>query len=212
MSTGSPSTPAGAVPQRQLPRHYRLAAFGAAVLLLAGGFVGALRMPGVVGMVGYGVSAVVAFAVGVALYLATRRNRGYQSTQTTALAAGLYVLIGLVDVAMIVVAALAEAPAGLVELRFGVLIPTVLLGLVIGAIGIFGVARGQRSTEHLPPPTQREAAARLAEINELAEAEHAMAEGEATPAQEAKVIEDSAQRAREHHRLSWARARRDEHR
>ena len=210
MSTGSPNQPAGAVPQRELPRHYRLAAFGAAVLLLAGGFVGALRTPGVLGMIGYGVSAVVAFAAGVALYLATRRNRGYQSTQTTSLAAGLYVLLGLVDVAMIVVAALAAAPAHLVDLRFGVLIPTVLLGLVIGAIGIFGVARGQRSTEHLPPPSQQEAAARLREINELAEAEHAMAEGEATPAQEAKVIQDAAQRADEHRKVSWARVRRDE--
>lgn len=210
MSTASPGEPEGLVPQRQLPASYRLAAGVAAVLLLAGGFIGALKSPGVVGLIGYGVSAVAAGAVGWALYLATRRNRGYQSTQTTSLAAGLFILVALVDVLMIVSAVVFGQPSGAGDLRFGVLLVTVLLALVIGAIGIFGVARGQRSREHLAPLTQEEVRARIAEINELAEAEHAMAEGGATWEQEAKVIEDSAQRAQERRRLSWARARHHE--
>jgi hypothetical protein len=179
---------------------------GAAILLLAGGFVGALRTPGVIGLVGYGLDAVIGLAVGLALFLATRRNRGYQSTQTTALTAGLFILLALVDVTVLVTAAIWSAPARLVDLRFGVLIPTVALSLIIGGIGIFGVARGQRSTEHLSPPSQDEASARIAEIDELAKAEAAMAEGEATPEQEAKVIEDAGRRAEEHRRSSWERA------
>jgi hypothetical protein len=204
MSTSSPNEPAGTVPQRQLPGGYRLAAMGAAVLLLAGGFVGALKAPAVVGLIGYGVSAVVAGSVGVVLYLATRRNRGYQSTQTTSLTAGLFVLIALVDIVVLVTTVVLAGP---VDLRFGVLVPTVLLALIIGGIGIFGVARGQRSREHIPPPSQEQARARIAEIDDLARAEHAMAEGEATPEQEAKVIEDAGLRAEEHRRTSWARAR-----
>lgn len=119
-------------------------------------------------------------------------------------------MLGLVDIAMIVVSAIAADPSRLIDLRFGVLVPAVLLALVIGAIGIFGVARGQGSREHIPPPSQDEAIARIAEINDLAEAEHAMAEGEATPEQEAKVIEDSVRRGSERRRVSWARVRRDQ--
>jgi hypothetical protein len=140
------SEPAGTMPQHQLPRAYRRAAAGAAVLLLAGGFVGALNTPGVTSLVGYGVSAVVAGAVGFALYLATRRNRGYQSTQTTALASGVFVLLALVNMLMIVAAVVFGPPARIVEFRFGILLVTVLLALIIGGIGIFGVARGQRCT------------------------------------------------------------------
>ena len=210
MSTPTPSEPAGTVAQHQLPRDYRLAAAGAAIVLLAGGFVGALKTPGVIGLVGYGVSAVAAGAVGFALYLATRRNRGYQSTQTTALAAGLFVLLALVDVLMIVASVVLGQPGRIVEFRFGILLVTVLLALIIGGIGIFGVARGQRSRAHIPPATPEQARARIAEISELAEAEHAMAEGEATREQEAKVIEDATRRSHEHRRISWARARDDE--
>lgn len=206
----SPSEPAGTVPQRQLPNSYRLAAVAGAILLLAGGFVGALRTPGVLGLIGYGVSAVVAASVGRALHLATRRNRGYQSTQTTSLAAGLFVLVAVVDVVMIVVAVAIGGPATDIDLRLGVLLVTALLALVIGAMGIFGVARGQRSREHIPPATPEQASARIAEIEQLADAEQAMAEGEATPTQQARVVEDAAHRAEEHRRSSWARARRDQ--
>lgn len=212
MSTSTPSEPAGTVPQHPMPGTYRLAAAGAAVLLLAGGFVGTLKTPGVIGLVGYGVSALAAGAVGFALYLATRRNRGYQSTQTTALASGLFVLLALVDVLMIVAAVVFGLPARIVDLRFGILLVTVLLALIIGGIGIFGVARGQRSREHLPPVTPEQARARIAEIAELADAEHAMAEGKATRDQETSVIADATQRSREHRRRSWDRARRGDRR
>jgi hypothetical protein len=210
MSTSTPSEPAGTVAQHQLPRHYRLAATCAAVLLLAGGFVGALKTPGVIGLVGYGVSAVVAGATGYALFLATRRNRGYQSTQTTALTSGLFFLLALVDVLMIVTAVVLRTPGRIVEFRFGILLVTVLLALIIAGIGIFGVAWGQRSRAHIPPATPEQAQARIAQIAELADAEHAMAEGEATREQEAKVIQDAARREREHRRLSWSRARDDQ--
>jgi hypothetical protein len=206
----SPSEPARTVPQQQLPNSYRFAAVVGAILLLAGGFVGALGTPGVLGLVGYGVSAVVAAAIGRALHLASRRNRGYQSTHTTSLAAGLFVLVAVVDVVMIVVAVGMGRPATNVDLRLGVLLVTVLLALVIGAMGIFGVARGQRSREHLPPVTPEQARTRIAEIEHLADAEHAMAEGEATPAQQASVIQDATHRAEEHRHSSWARARRDQ--
>lgn len=205
----SPSEPAGTVPQRQLPSRYRLAAVAGAILLLAGGFVGALRTPGVLGLVGYGVSAVVAASISRALHLATRRNRGYQSTQTTSLAAGLFTLVAVVDVVMIVVAVAMGGPATDIDLRLGVLLVTALLALVIGAMGIFGVARGQRSREHIPPATPEQASARIAEIEQLADAEQAMAEGEATPTQQARVVEDATHRAEEHRHSSWARARRD---
>jgi peptidoglycan biosynthesis protein MviN/MurJ (putative lipid II flippase) len=138
-------------PQRQLPTGRRLAAGLAAILLLAGGFVGALKAPGGFGLIGYGVSAVAAGTVGFALYLATRRNRGQPSTQTTALAAGLFVLLALVDIIMIVSALMLRAPAGMQQIRFGVLLVTVLLALIIGGIGIFGVAR--------PPRTRADATA-----------------------------------------------------
>ncbi len=211
MSTSTPSEPAGTVRQRQLPGSYRLGAFCAAILLLAGGFVGALKTPGVVGLVGYAVSALASASVGLALYLATRRNRGYQSTQTTSLASGLFVLLAIVDILMIVAAVVWGHQARNVDLRFGILIVSVILALMIGGIGIFGVAFGQRSREHLPPPSPQEARARINEIAELAEAEHAMAEGEASREQEAKVIDDARQRADEHRNYSWARVHREEH-
>lgn len=208
MTTGSagsagsadPSASSDERPQRELPDGYRLAAVGAAILLLAGGFAGALRAPGVLGVLGYGVGAVAAGWVGVALYLATRCNRGYQSTQTTALSAGLFVLLALADIAML------GAPATVLDVRFGVLLVTVMLALLIGAIGIFGVAKGQPSREHLRRPSQEQALARIAEIYELSEAEHAMAEGVATAEQEAMLIADALARTGEHHRISWARA------
>ncbi|HEX3841752.1 MAG TPA: hypothetical protein VHU85_13225 [Acidimicrobiales bacterium] len=128
------------VPQRQLPSSYRIGAFVAAILLLAGGFVGALQAPGGIGLTGYGVSAAAAGAVGIALYLATRRNRGYQSTQTTSLAAGLFELLALVDIIMIVSGLMFRAPADLQQIRLGVLLVTALLALIIGGIGIFGAA------------------------------------------------------------------------
>jgi hypothetical protein len=206
----SPSEPAGTVPQRQLPTIYRFSAIAAAILLLAGGFVGALRAPGIVGLVGYGVSAVVAAAVGWSLNMATRRNRGYQSTHTTSLVAGLFVLVAIVNVLIIVVAFAMDQQARNVDLRFGVLLVTVLLALVIGAMGIFGVARGQRSREHIPPATPEQARARIARVDRLATAEHAMAEGEATPAQQADVIEDAARRADQHRQNSWARVRHEQ--
>ena len=193
----SPSEPAGTVPQRELPASHRLSAVAAAILLLAGGFVGALRAPGIVGLVGYGVGAVVAAAVGRALHVATRRNRGYQSTHTTSLIAGLFALVAIVDVLIIVVAVLMGQQARNVDLRFGVLLVTVLLALLIGAIGIFGVAGGRRSREHLPPATPEQARARIAER-------------EATPAHEADVIEDATRRAEQHRRNSWARARHEQ--
>lgn len=156
-------------PQRQLPTGHRLGAGLAAILLLAGGFVGALKAPGAFGLFGYGVNAVAAGAVGIALCLATRRNRGYPSTQTTSLAAGLFVLLALIDILMIVSALMLRAPAGMQQIRFGVLLVTVLLALIIGGIGIFGVARGQRSREHVRRPTPEQARARIAEIDERAE-------------------------------------------
>ncbi|HEY4460540.1 MAG TPA: hypothetical protein VGN81_39945 [Pseudonocardiaceae bacterium] len=132
---------AGSVAQRQLPHSHRFAAVAGAILLLAGGFVGALRTPGVLGLVGYGVSAVVAASIGRALHVAARRSRGYPSSHTNSLAAGLFVLVAVVDVVMIVVAVAMGGPATNVDLRFAVLLVTVLLALVIGAMGIFGVAR-----------------------------------------------------------------------
>lgn len=201
MTTVSPDEPADNRPQRELPAGYRFGACGAAMLLLAGGSAGALGTPGVIGVSGYGVSAVVAAWVGYALYLATRCNRGYQSTQTTALTAGLFILLAMVDAAMIA----AGQVVRVLDLRFGVLLVTVLLALLIGAIGILGVARGQPSRAHIPRPSQAEAIARIAEIYELSEAEHAMAEGVATAEQEAAVMQDALLRSG-HHRISRARA------
>jgi hypothetical protein len=199
MTPDQPAEPATR-PQRELPDGYRLAALGAAILLLAGGFVGALRTPGMLGLLGYGVSAVAATWVGIALYLATQCNRGYQSTQTTALTAGLFVVLALADAAM-----MTGPPATVLDVRFGVLLVTTMLALLIGAIGLFGVARGQPSRAHIRRPSQPEALARIAEIYELSEAEHAMAEGVATAEQEAKLIADALARNGDH-RISWARA------
>ena len=47
---------------------------------------------------------------------------------------------------------------------------------------------------------------RLDEISELAEAEHAVAEGEASPAQEREVLADAARRAEERRTAAWQRA------
>jgi hypothetical protein len=94
------------------------------------------------------------------------RNRGYQSTQTTALASGLFVLLALVNMLMIVAAVVFGPPARIVEFRFGI-----------------------------PPATPEQARARIGEIAELADAEHAMAEVEATRDEETKVIEDATQRS-----------------
>ena len=195
--------------QRQIPRGYRLGAVAAAILLLAGSFVGALRTPGAIGLIGYGVAAVAAAVVGFALSIASRHNRGYQSTHTTSLAAGLFVLAPVIDVLMIVASAVLREQDRVLDFRFGVMLVNVLLALVIAAIGIFGAVRGQRSDRHVAPPSPEQARARIAEIDDLANAEHAMAEGEATPEQQAAVLDDAQRRAREHRDRSWARALRD---
>lgn len=109
---------------------------------------------------------------------------------------------------MIVSAVVFRQPARIVDFRFGILLVTVLLALIIGGIGVARgqrsrAHRGQRSRAHIGPGTRERPRARIAEI---ADAEHAMAEGEATRDQEAKVIEDAARRSRERRGLSWARA------
>ncbi len=144
-------------PQERTPTTYRLLAVLAGVLLWAFDLLGVLTRSS---FWYFGV-AIVALLVAGALFSAKLRVRGRQSTTTTGLLGGLFVLLTVVAVA------LAIALGNIVEFRLASLVLALLLGILLVGIGSYGQSDAQPSVEdrdELGPEEERQRIADLAEV------------------------------------------------
>lgn len=196
-----------------LPSGHPLSHFyraGAAVLglgLIAFGVTGLLHGvaflstdgASMVGMGMNGLLAIISIVVGAILIAAALRG-GVVASSTMAVTGGLFVISGLVNLAVL------DTALNLLAFRFPNVVFSLVVGVVLLTAGLHGrvsgglpddnpfvQARGKRPVED---PTR--VRARLAELDEMATAEYAAANGRATPAQAALVSLDRSRRARAH--------------
>jgi Domain of unknown function (DUF4383) len=177
------------------------------------------------GMTSNGLLSTISLVVGAVLIASALRG-GPTAATTLTVVGGLFVLSGLLN--MIVLG----KSANYLAFTIANVIFSLVLGLVMLSVGLYGRASGQLPPdnpyrqargganplariwhdEDLAQGASGDVAAderRLAEIDEMAHAEHAVAEGEATPEQEQRVMADAVRRAEEHKRSSWERAEGD---
>jgi hypothetical protein len=169
-----------------------------------------------------GFLSTVSMVVGAVLIGAGVRGGRVAST-TLAVTGGLFVLSGLLN--MIVL----NKSVNYLAFTMANVIFSLVVGLVMLSLGLYGRASGQLPADN---PYRRDQGGRnplsrlwhdedlaqdapvdtvadehrLAEIDEMAQAEHAVAEGEATPEQERRVMADAVRRASEARRAAWLRA------
>lgn len=174
----------------------------------------------VLGMTGNGLLSTVSVVVGAVLVVAAVLGGPVAST-TCAVVGGLFVLSGLLDLIVL------GKPQNFLAFTMPNVIFSLVVGLALLSIGLYGrgsaqlpadnpyrQARGNRMAriwhgeDFTQEPVTDPAAAerRLDEITEQADAEHAVAEGEASPAQERQVLADAARRAEEQRTAAWQRA------
>jgi hypothetical protein len=216
---------------------FRVQRIGAAVIALilwvfaVLGFVGhvgffSTRGAHVAGLTTNGLLSTVSLVVGAVLVLAAVRG-GRMSSTTCIVVGGLFVLGGLLSLFVL------NTSADILAFTMPNVAFSLVVGLILLSIGLYGRGSGQ-----LPPdsPYRQERGGvnpmsriwhdedlaqeqsadpeaderRLAEINDMAEAEHAVAEGSATPEQRRKVTEDTEHRTRQRRTAAWRRAERDE--
>jgi hypothetical protein len=177
------------------------------------------------GMTGNGLLSTISVVVGVILIVAAVLGGPVAST-TCAVVGGLFVLSGLLNLIVI------NGPHNYLAFTMGNVIFSLVVGLALLTIGLFGRGSGQlpadnpyrrarggnpmsriwhdedleQNSEIDPDDAER----RLAEISDMAKAEHAVAEGTATPDQEHDVMADAAQRAEERRKTAWRRADTDD--
>ena len=179
----------------------------------------------VLGLSANGLLSTVSVVVGVVLVVAAVLGGPIAST-ACAVIGGLFVLSGLLNLIVI------NGPHNYLAMTMPNVVFSLIVGLALLTIGLFGRGSGQ-----LPPdnpyrkargganPMSRiwhdedlaqdsdidpeEAERRLAEISELADAEHAVAEGTPTPEQERKVMADATDRAAKRRKAAWRRAAND---
>ncbi|HWE88566.1 MAG TPA: DUF4383 domain-containing protein [Pseudonocardiaceae bacterium] len=177
---------------------------------------------GALGMSGNGLLATLSLVVGAVLIGAGLRGGPVAST-TTAVLGGLFLLSGLVNLAVL------RTPLNLLSFRMPNVVFSLVVGVLLLMLGLYGRASGGLPPDNpyllarhgrnrlthvwhddqlvLPEPMDADAVRRrLVEIDELARAEYAVAEGEATPEQAEEVVADSEARAVERRRLAWQRA------
>lgn len=179
---------------------------------------------GAIGLSGNGLLAVISIVVGLIL-IAAGVIGGRTASTATAVVGGLFVLSGLVNM-WFVGTAFDVLAFGLNNVIFSLVVGAVLLFIGLygrasgglpadnpyrqGRPGVSRVARawhGEEMVRQVQPGPEDEDAVqeRLAEIDELARAEHAVAEGDATPEQARAVEQDAMERSRERHRVAWQR-------
>lgn len=177
------------------------------------------------GMTGNGLLSTISVVVGVILVVSAVLG-GPTASTTCSVIGGLFVLSGLLNLIVL------NKAANLLAFTFPNVIFSLVVGIVLLFIGLYG-----RGSGRLPPdnpyrrsrggdtmmtrvwhgesivqdePEDPETALRKLEANEpLARAEHAMAEGVATPEQEREVLADAARRSRRRRTDAWRQARRD---
>jgi hypothetical protein len=173
------------------------------------------------GMTGNGLLSTISVVFGVALVVGAMIGGPVVST-TCVVVGGLFVLSGLANLIVL------NGPYNLLAFTMPNIVFSLVVGLALLVIGLFGRGSGQLPADN---PYRRarggnpmsriwhdedlaqgseidpeDAERRLAEISDMAHAEHAVAEGTATPEQEHKVLRDAERRAAQRRRAAWRRS------
>ncbi|AOS65086.1 DUF4383 domain-containing protein [Actinoalloteichus hymeniacidonis] len=170
----------------------------------------------VLGMSSNGLLAVISLVVG-AILIGSALIGGVVASTTAIVIGVLFLVSGMANLAVI------RTPLNV----FAFTLPNVVFSLVVGMLllflGLYGRLSGglpednpfvrarhhedpRDDHSHLHPADRR----RLAEIEPLARAEHAVAEGEATPEQERLVADDAERRAQQRQQEAWRNYERDQ--
>jgi hypothetical protein len=207
---------------------HRVGAVVVALVLWAFAILGFLSHTGFVttqgaralGMTGNGLLSTISIVVGVVLVVAAVLG-GHIASTTCAVVGGLFVLSGLLNLIVL------GKPQNVLAFTMPNIIFSLVVGLLLLSIGLYGRGSGQlpadnpyRQSRHNTmsriwhdedlaqepvddPESERQ---RMAEIQPMAEAEHAVAEGTATPEQERQVMADAANRAVRRREHAWRKA------
>lgn len=209
---------------------HRIGALVVGLILWAFAILGFVNHPGflttrgvhVAGMTSNGLLAVISLVVGAVLIGAAVVG-GRPASLVCAVAGGLFVLSGLVNLFVL------YGSANYFAFTMPNVIFSLVVGLVLLSIGLYGRSSGQLPADSpyrrahggrnlmarvwhgedlAQDEVEDEAAAqrRIDEIAPLAHAEHAVAEGTATPEQEHEVMADARDRAVERREAAWRRA------
>ncbi|MEO6882342.1 MAG: DUF4383 domain-containing protein [Mycobacteriaceae bacterium] len=167
----------------------------------------------VAGLSSNGLLSVISLVVGAVLIAAGARGGRSASTVTAGVGA-LFILSGLVNLAFL------DTSLNILNFTIPNVFFSFVVGMILLLIGLYGRVSGGLSSDNPyrreregrsgDDDTERDAAdqARLEEINEQVHLEQLVAEGMATPEQEAQVGADRARRAQEQHDAAWEHARR----
>lgn len=167
----------------------------------------------VVGLSSNGLLSVISLVVGAVLIAAGARGGSTASTVTAGVG-GLFILSGFANLAFL------NTQVNVLNFTIPNVFFSFVVGVILLLIGLYGRVSGGLSSDN-PYRREREGrgddddteqdtadAARLEEINEQVHLEQLVAEGMATPEQDAQVGADRARRAQEQHDEAWAHARR----
>jgi Domain of unknown function (DUF4383) len=209
---------------------HRIGAVVVALILWTFGILGFLGHSGffsthgtqVLGMTSNGLLSTVSMVVGAAL-VASAVLGGRVASTTCVIVGGLFLLSGLLNLI-----ALVHPSLNVLAFTMPNVIFSLVVGLILLCVGLYGRASGQLPVDN-PYRQARQGANPLAliwhdedlaqeagqdpaqarqridEVAEMADAEHAFAEGEATPKQERQVLEDAQRRATERRAESYRR-------
>lgn len=166
----------------------------------------------VLGLNSNGLLSTVSLVVGAVLIGSGARG-GHTASTVTAVVGGLFILSGLLNLAVL------DTDANFLAFTISNVFFSLVAGVVLLTLGLYGRvsgglpadnpyrrAREQRSGTTSEQPVLDDAA--LAEHDRMAHAEQLVAEGQATPEQEELVAADRRHRAQAEHDRAWDHARR----
>jgi hypothetical protein len=168
----------------------------------------------IMGLSSNGLLSTLSIVVGVILVGASIKGGAVAST-TTAVVGVLFFLSGLLHLALL------NTPLNLLAFKIQNVVFSLVAGMLLLFVGLYGRVSGGlpadnpyvRARHHEDPEADHSAELaaerqRLAEIEELSEAELAVADGTATQEQERLVLADARRRAEEARRLAYQLDRR----
>ena len=202
---------------------HRIGAGVIGVLLVAFGVLGLIERTAmfatsgvrIAGLTTNGLLAIISIVVGAVLIGAATRG-GPAASNATIVIGGLFVLSGLLNLAVL------NSRLNLLAFRLPDVFFSLVVGLLLLSLGLYG-----RASSQLPPDTPyaqgnklsrvwqdedlaqdepvdpAEARQRMDEIDELANAEHAVADGMANPEEASKVAADARKRTEQRHQEAW---------
>ncbi len=199
---------------------YRVGAalFGGGLIIFGGlGFANQLAFLStngrqILGLSSNGLLSLISLVVGFVLVMAAVIG-GPVSSTVTATIGGLFIVSGLANLAVL------DTPLNLLAFKIQNVLFSLIAGMLMLFVGLYGRVSGGlpndnpyvRARRHQDPLDKHAAARaaeqlhrRLAEIDELARAEFAMAEGRATPEQEQLLRADAQRRAEQHRKEAYA--------